>query len=180
MKVKSARSDAHRRGEGGAAQVHFPLEASVGYQIRMVYRAMQKLLQGKIEPHGVTLGMWYYLRALWSEDGLTQSELSRRIGTMEPTTLGAIQAMERSGLVKRVRSKDDRRKVHIHLTRKGRELEAMLMPLAVDVVDTSVAGFSRQDVDLLLESLRSIRDNIEAGQANAAASDAERDLSRGA
>ncbi len=172
MSIKRARSGDMQSGTAEAqAAIHFPLEASVGYQIRMVYRAMQRLLQSRIEPHGVTLGMWYYLRALWSEDGLTQSELSRRIGTMEPTTLGAIQAMERSGLVKRVRSKDDRRKVHIHLTRKGKELEAMLMPLAVDVVETSVAGLSQQEVSLLLRSLRSIRDNIEAGQAGVASPD---------
>jgi MarR family transcriptional regulator, organic hydroperoxide resistance regulator len=176
MTAKRARSDEARRGPEEGAQVHFPLEASVGYQIRMVYRAMQRLLQSRIEPHGVTLGMWYYLRALWSEDGLTQSELSRRIGTMEPTTLGAIQAMERSGLVKRMRSKDDRRKVHIHLTRKGRELEAMLMPLAVEVVETSVAGLSQQDVSLLLRFLRSIRDNIEAGQAGVASPDEDREV----
>lgn len=178
MSIKRARSDDAR---GAAAEpasaIHFPLEASVGYQIRMVYRAMQRLLQSRIEPHGVTLGMWYYLRALWSEDGLTQSELSRRIGTMEPTTLGAIQAMERSGLVKRVRSKDDRRKVHIHLTRKGRELESMLMPLAVDVVQTSVAGLSARDVDVLLQSLRAIRDNIDPGSTGLLALGENGDLS---
>jgi MarR family transcriptional regulator, organic hydroperoxide resistance regulator len=178
MSVKRARSDETR---GGAAEpnsaIHFPLEASVGYQVRMVYRAMQRLLQSRIEPHGVTLGMWYYLRALWSEDGLTQSELSRRIGTMEPTTLGAIQAMERSGLVKRVRSKDDRRKVHIHLTRKGRELASMLMPLAVDVVQTSVAGLSARDVDVLLKSLRAIRDNIDPGATGLLAPGADGDIS---
>lgn len=172
MRAKPARLGDPHGGEA-AAHVHFPLESSVGYQVRMVYRAMQRLLQGKIEPHGVTLGMWYYLRALWSEDGLTQSELSRRIGTMEPTTLGAIQAMERSGLVRRVRSKDDRRKVHIHLTKKGRELERMLMPLAVEVVETSVAGLSPEDIHRLLQSLKSIRNNIEAGQVGIAASDEE-------
>jgi DNA-binding MarR family transcriptional regulator len=137
----------------------------------MVYRAMQRLLQTRIGPHGVTLGMWYYLRALWSEDGLTQRELSHRIGTMEPTTLGAIQAMERRGLVKRVRSKDDRRKVHIHLTRKGRDLERLLMPLAVEVVDTSVAGFSPDEVQQLLKSLKAIRNNIEASQGDLAMAD---------
>jgi MarR family transcriptional regulator, organic hydroperoxide resistance regulator len=161
MSVRRARSDETRGAAEAESAIRFPLDASVGYQIRMVYRAMQRLLQSRIEPHGVTLGMWYYLRALWSEDGLTQSELSRRIGTMEPTTLGAIQAMERSGLVKRVRSKDDRRKMHIHLTRKGRELESLLMPLAVDVVETSVAGFSPHEVEVLLKALRAIRDNID-------------------
>jgi DNA-binding MarR family transcriptional regulator len=132
----------------------------------MVYRAMQRLLHTKIGPHGVTLGMWYYLRTLWSEDGLTQRELSRRIGTMEPTTLGAIQAMERRGLVRRERSKDDRRKVHIHLTKKGRDLEKLLMPLAIEVVETSVAGFSPEEVQQLLRSLRAIRDNIGAGHGD--------------
>jgi DNA-binding MarR family transcriptional regulator len=151
--------------------IYFPLETSVGYQIRMVYRAMQRLLQTRIGPHGVTLGMWYYLRALWSEDGLTQRELSHRIGTMEPTTLSAIQVMERSGLVKRVRSRDDRRKVHIHLTKKGRDLERLLMPLAVEVVDTSVAGFSAKEVQQLLRFLKTIGGNIEASLADHAVPD---------
>ena len=161
MKAKAARSGEPRGGRDEDARVDFPLETSVGYQIRMVYRAMQRLLQTKIGPHGVTLGMWYYLRALWSEDGLTQRELSHRIGTMEPSTLSAIQIMERNGLVKRVRSREDRRKMHIHLTKKGRDLEKRLMPLAVEVVEASVAGFSPDEVRQLLKFLRSIRDNIE-------------------
>jgi MarR family transcriptional regulator, organic hydroperoxide resistance regulator len=168
MKAKAARAGDPKGGRDDDARVDFPLETSVGYQIRMVYRAMQRLLQTRIGPHGVTLGMWYYLRALWSEDGLTQRELSRRIGTMEPTTLGAIQAMERSGLVRRVRSRDDRRKVHIHLTKKGRDLEKLMMPLAVEVVEASVAGFSPDEVRQLLTFLRSIRGNIEASQADLA------------
>src|SRR5918998_4629936 len=110
--TKAARSgEPEKGGRDKDAPVDFPLETSVGYQIRMVYRAMQRLLQTRIGPHGVTLGMWYSLRALWSEDGLTQRELSHRIGTMEPSTLSAIQIMERNGLVRRVRSRDDRRKM---------------------------------------------------------------------
>lgn len=170
MKGKAARAEEPTGGRDEQA-IPFPLEASVGYQIRMAYRAMQRLLQSRIGPHGVTLGMWYYLRALWSEDGLTQRELSQRIGTMEPTTLSAIQIMERSGLVRRVRSQDDRRKMHIHLTKKGRDLEGVLMPLAVEVVETSVAGFSPDEVKLLLRLLGTIRDNIEAHQADLALPD---------
>jgi MarR family transcriptional regulator, organic hydroperoxide resistance regulator len=62
-----------------------------------------------------------------------------------------------------VRSQDDRRKVHIHLTKKGRDLERLLMPLAVDVVEASVAGFSAREVSQLLTFLKAIRDNIEVG-----------------
>ena len=89
----------------GDLTIDFPLQESVGYQIRATHRLLQRYLQMKIEPYDVTLGMWYFLRALWNEDGLTQRELSNRIGTMEPTTLSAIQIMERRGLVTRVRRK---------------------------------------------------------------------------
>ena len=156
---------------GGAGEAVLPLADSVGYQIRMTHRAMQRLLQARIEPHGVTLGMWYFLRVLWDEDGLTQRELSRRVGTMEPTTLHAIAIMERSGFVTRVRNDADRRKLNVFLTPEGRRLKERLLPLAAGVVGAATDGFSEREVSLLLSFLSAIQRNIEASldQAPAAA-----------
>jgi MarR family transcriptional regulator, organic hydroperoxide resistance regulator len=151
-----------RHGKAGAGDLDFPLEQSVGYQIRVTHRALQRFLQLKIEPHGVTLGMWYFLRALWHEDGLNQRELSRRVGTMEPTTLSAILNMERKGLVRRVRNTKDRRKWHVHLTAKGRALKEELIPLAREVVDTAVLGLSRSEIRQLLEALAEVQKNLHA------------------
>lgn len=139
-----------------------PLEESVGYQIRATHRALQRFLHLKIEPYGVTLGMWYFLRALWAEDGLTQRELSRRIGTTEPTTLMAIQKMEREGLVRRVRNKTDRRKWNVRLTPKAQKLKTDLIPLARDVVSASVESLNSKEVQRLLWSLSEIQKNIQA------------------
>lgn len=136
------------------------LEDSLGYQVRVTHRAVQRLLQAKIAPHGVKLGMWYFLRVLWDEDGLTQRELSSRTGTKEPTTLDAIATMERSGLVSRRRNKGDRRKINVFLTRKGQQLEATLMPLAIDVVDTALTGFSPREVRQMIGFLKSIQTNV--------------------
>jgi MarR family transcriptional regulator, organic hydroperoxide resistance regulator len=156
-----------RPAKASPSSVNFPLEMSVGYQVRMTHRALQRYLQGKIEPYGVTLGMWYFLRALWHEDGLTQRELSRRIGTMEPTTLNAILTMERSGLVKRVRNKVDKRKIHVHLTPKGRKLKDELLPLAVSVVNTATKTFSSREITTLLKMLSSIQANLGLERADA-------------
>jgi DNA-binding MarR family transcriptional regulator len=139
-----------------------PFAESVGYQIRATHRLLQRFLQVKIEPHGITLGMWYFLRALWHEDGLTQRELSNRVGTMEPTTLSAMVIMEKKGLVRRVRNADDRRKWHIHLTPKGRALKAKLLPLAREVVDTAVQNLSRGDVTQLLNGLAEVQKSLHA------------------
>ncbi len=145
-----------------------PFENSVGYQIRITHRLVQRYLQSKIEPHGVTLGMWYFLRALWHENGLTQRELSRRLGTMEPTTLTAIAAMEKAGLVTRVRNATDRRKLNIFLTEKGQGLKAELLPLAVEVVHTATDGFSPAEVRQFIKFLGAIQANVGRELADAA------------
>jgi DNA-binding MarR family transcriptional regulator len=144
------------------ARADLPFAESVGYQIRATHRALQRFLQLKIEPYGVTPGIWYFLRALWHEDGLTQRELSRRVGTMEPTTMSAIVIMARKGLVRRVRSKTDRRKLHVHLTARGRKLRNQLIPLAKDVVATAVASLSAAERRQLLAGLAEIQRNLQA------------------
>lgn len=138
-----------------------PLERSVGYQVRMTHRTLQRYLHIKIKPHGVTLGTWYFLRALWHEDGLTQRELSRRIGTREPTTMTAILAMEANGLVRRVRNDVDRRKQNVFLTPKGRRLKSKLLPLAAEVVNTATAGFAKRELALFLGFLGAVQRNLE-------------------
>ncbi|WP_188713498.1 MarR family winged helix-turn-helix transcriptional regulator, partial [Croceicoccus mobilis] len=104
---------------GDSGEINLPFDLSIGYQIRLTHRLMQKLLQLKIEQFGVTLGMWYFLRVLWDQDGLTQKELSDLVGTMEPTTLSAIASMEQRGIVARVRNAADKRKINIFLTPYG-------------------------------------------------------------
>lgn len=141
--------------------VELPLSQSVGYQIRTTHRLIQRYLQLRISPHRVTLGMWYFLRVLWNEDGLTQRELSNRVGAMEPTTLSAIQSMESRGFVKRVRDSHDRRKWNIFLTEKGHAIKKDTLPIAADVVSNAIEGFSEREVSMLLSMLGSIQNNIQ-------------------
>ena len=136
----------------GADTAALPFEESVGYQVRQTHRLLQR--------YGVTPGMWYFLRALWDRDGMTQRELSLVVGTMEPTTLTAIKAMERSGLVRRVKNADDRRKINIFLTRRGQALRAELMPLAKEVVGNAVANFSEEEKSALLNYLKAVQENL--------------------
>ena len=78
------------------------------------------------------IGHWVFLRALWEGDGLTQRQLSREAGVMEPTTFAALKAMEARGYVVRRQLADNRRNVHVFLTPRGRALEAVLVPLALE------------------------------------------------
>lgn len=128
-------------------------EVAISHLIRDLHRAFARALQRRIAAHGVSMGQWFFLRALWEQDGLTQRELSQRVGMMEPTTVTALNSMERRGLVQRVRNAHDRRKVNIFLTEKGRTLQNILLPCADQVDDQATQGV---DSDALAQTMASL------------------------
>ncbi len=140
---------------------NLPLADSLGYQVRATHRLIQRALQVEVEKFGVTLGMWYFLRVLWTEDGITQSELSQRVGTMEPTTLSAIRDMERNDLVRRVPHAEDRRKINIYMTDKGQALREKLLPSALSVIATASAGMTTREVTMMLALLKAMQRNLQ-------------------
>ena len=84
---------------------------SFGYLIREANRYFSQFLQILVTRHGITTSQWYFLRVLWDQDGLTQAELSSRVGIMTPTTVIALNTLEKKGLIKRHRHPTDKRKL---------------------------------------------------------------------
>jgi MarR family transcriptional regulator, organic hydroperoxide resistance regulator len=124
----------------------YPSRLSSGYLVRDAHRAFQRLLERRIAAYGVSRGQWYFLRVLWTADGLSQRELSARVGMMEPTTVIALRGMETAGLIRRVRSSDDRRKVEVFLTAKAKRLRNELLAVARRINAESEQGVAARDL----------------------------------
>ncbi|MGN6747326.1 MAG: hypothetical protein ACTHJS_01905, partial [Xanthobacteraceae bacterium] len=75
---KTKRSRKAKRSNAKASRTVdiLPPRLSSGYLVRDAHRAFQRLLERRIAPYGVTRGQWYFLRVLWTADGLSQRELS--------------------------------------------------------------------------------------------------------
>jgi len=146
----------------------YPAEKSVGHQLRAANRAFQRELQERIQPFGITNGMWWFLRPLWEGDGLSQRELSEKAGTTEPTTVTALHAMEKRGLVVRVRDRSDRRKSNIFLTRSARELRERVLPCARDVNRAATQGIPAAEIKAFMRILAKMRANLAAASARRA------------
>jgi DNA-binding MarR family transcriptional regulator len=144
-----------------ASQAGFPLAESSGFLVRDANRAFQRLLERRIAPYRVARGQWYFLRVLWGEDGLSQRELSARVGTMEPTTVIALRSMEKSGLIRRVRSRDDKRRSQVWLTPKAQRLRDELLALAHSITDAAEHGISRADLALFRRVIRQMTVNLD-------------------
>jgi len=129
--------------------------------VRDAHRAFQRLLERRIGPFGVTRGQWYFLRVLWITDGLSQRELSARVGMMEPTTVIALRSMEKSGLIRRVRGDDDRRKVLVFLTAKGKRLRGELLGVARTITDEAEEGIAPRDLAAFRRIVARMTENLD-------------------
>jgi len=138
---------------------------SIGSVMRMTYRAIFQDLQNRLAPHDIPIGIFFFLRVLWDEEGLTQRELGDRAGSLESATVEQLREMEERGLIRRRRSDDDRRKVHVYLTDHGRTLKDKLLPIGLDVNETALRGFTVGEAAFLRLALNKIKANVDAARS---------------
>src|SRR5215467_5559996 len=145
-----------RTGDGG----YPPLE-SAGYLVRDAHRAFQKLLEKRIAAYGISRGQWYFLRVLWIEDGLSQRELSTRVGMMEPTTVIALRSMEKTGLIRRARTSDDRRVARVWLTAKAKRMREEMLVVARGINADACQGVTREELEAFRRAITRMTENLD-------------------
>ena len=127
----------------------FVIEDSIGYLINRAARAFASRLATELRPFDVGIGQWAVLMHLWSNDGMTQAQLARRVAIEQPTMVRTIDRMERDGLVTRAPDPNDRRASRIALTERGWELRDALVPLAAGVNRAATADLTDAEVATL-------------------------------
>jgi DNA-binding MarR family transcriptional regulator len=142
------------------ADGEFSRETSLGYAVNFVGRAFAFALERRLARHGVALGQFPLLLTLWEKDGLTQSEIARRLLIEQPTVANTLKRMERDGLIATAADPNNRRLVRISLTAKGRALENALIAEAQAVNKAAVAGLTRRDAALFLDLARRMARNL--------------------
>jgi DNA-binding MarR family transcriptional regulator len=76
----------------------------------------------------------------------------------------ALNSMERVGLVKRVQNENDRRKINVFLTERGRRLKSKLWPVAAEILEIGLSGLTRKQIQELRTMLVHISRNLEGDE----------------
>jgi MarR family transcriptional regulator, organic hydroperoxide resistance regulator len=137
---------------------------NIGYLLHDTTRLLMRLLQQRLDAHGITLGNWFILRELWESDGLILRELASRMDLLGPSIVAAVDLMEKRGLVSRERNRIDRRQVHVFLTEKGHQMREPLLELSRDATMIGVRGFKDADIVQLRRLLLIMRENCRTEQ----------------
>ena len=94
-------------------------------------------------------GQGRILCALWDNDGISINELAKRTQLGKSPLTYMLDNLESDGYLKRVPSKDDRRKVLIQLTEKNKALEKTYYAVSLEMIDISFKGFTDSEIKKL-------------------------------
>ena len=137
------------------------LEESIGYMVRNAHRAYDRVLAKALSKQKVLTGQWSLLRVLWHEDNLSQIEVANRMKIERASLTIMLNTVEKAGLIKRKVDAQDRRKQLISLTRKGRALQSVLVPIGIRVNEIALIGLSHHEISTLRSLLQRVVDNLD-------------------
>jgi DNA-binding MarR family transcriptional regulator len=132
------------------------IDALLGQVCRLHHHRVITLLKNS----GVHRGQPKLLFALAEEDGLTQTELVKRLQISPATVTKMIGRMEKSGLLHRKRDTQDQRVSSVYLTDAGRALKSKMIAISQSIGEEVFAGFSQEERVLMQRLLLLMRDNL--------------------
>lgn len=127
-----------------------------------LYTESRRVTKALARQHGLTGPQVTALKILESLGTLSLSELSARMSAKNSTITGIVDRMERDGLVRRERSADDRRVVHIRATERGRAIAAAVPVTAMEMFGSALRSLSEHDRRELMRILLVLAERVRA------------------
>ncbi|HRX16300.1 MAG TPA: MarR family transcriptional regulator [Spirochaetota bacterium] len=109
--------------------------------------------------NGINSAQGRILFALWEQDGIPITTLSKKTMLERSTLTGMLDRLERGNFICRKPSPDDRRVLLIHRTDKDRDLERKYKQISESMCDLFYKGMSKDEINLFEANLENILDN---------------------
>jgi DNA-binding MarR family transcriptional regulator len=140
-----------------------PLRVSprVGLVLRDASRLIVRKLRGDLVPLDLNITQYLILRDVAESPGVNQRVLGKNIDVAQPAVVVVVAALEKRGLIERVRSERDRRNVSLYITPAGRAVMRRALR-HVDALSTvALTGMSAAESSTLMRLLVRVQRNLE-------------------
>lgn len=123
---------------------------SVSYLISHLNHGIQSDLDSRLKRYQLDIKLWPVLFALWQEEGLSQTELSKHCDVAHYTMTRLLDQLQVLGYVTRHQEEDNRRAFQIFLTDAGKALESDLTLEALRVDEQHLSRLSPDEQQILM------------------------------
>lgn len=141
-----------------------PPPHTFGYLLKDTSKLYVQRFEERARELGMTLPQCKALVYLSRSEGMSQVELASSAEIDPMSMVRILDRMELDGWVERRADPNDRRARRLYLMPKAKPLLAAIDRVSNATRDESLAGFSKQETDLLIEALERVRHNIAALQ----------------
>lgn len=151
----------HFKGDSGTKRA---LNAFIN--LSRASNSVQTRLSAGLDRHGITTSQLGILEALFHLGAMCQRALGDKLLRSGGNITMVIDNLEKHGLVQRVRQKDDRRMIVIHLTPAGRQLISRVLPLHAKEVVKEMSRLTASEQEELRRLCRKLGRGGEANLEN--------------
>lgn len=130
------------------------LEQQLCFSIYACSREMTKMYRPILQELELTYPQYLVMLVLWEHEKMNVKDLGKELFLDSGTLTPLLKRLEEAGLIERIRSKADERKVEISLTAQGQNLKEEAQRVPEFMLKTS--GLSREDFERLNQEFRSL------------------------
>jgi DNA-binding MarR family transcriptional regulator len=141
-------------------------DESIGWLMKRVLSSVLLQADRELAEHGLTHAQWMPLFKLLKGECSTAAALARELQSDPASLTRAVDRLEAKGLVRRVRSSEDRRVVELELTEEGHNTAKVVPPVLAGVLNAHLAGFSEAEWKTLVKLLQRMVVNGDAMRAD--------------
>jgi DNA-binding MarR family transcriptional regulator len=123
----------------------------------------------RLAPLELSAAQFSVIASLAGQERKSASDLCRGISYDAGAMTRMLDRLEGKGLIRRSRSPDDRRLVHLELTEEGRAAYPRMRELALAVANRFLRGFSKAEARTLESLLSRMLDNAATGEVRESA-----------
>lgn len=132
------------------------IEQCINYLLTQAQGKVNNIFRENLSQYGITPAQYVVLYYLWEEDGLSPSQLSQLCALDASTITGLLTRMEKSDLIERRHSRNDRRGVHVFLSGKGRELQGSISRTIEESNEQTLSAFGKAERAQFIELLEKL------------------------
>lgn len=132
----------------------------IAFSIDDVNRLLRLAFDERMNEMGLTKSSWRLISALSREDGMSQVELSRRLGMSRVSIGWLVDRLVKSGHVERRADSNDRRVWRVYLTPSAETEIGVMSDLAHEFCGEVFSTLSNQQFEALWASLRTVRKQL--------------------
>ncbi len=135
-------------------------ESNLGGLLGKSSRLLANLFNNDLAEHGLTIAQWTLLAVLWDEDHRSQKALQKELLKDKATVNSLINYLINNGFITKSKDEKDKRSFIVSLTSKGKEVQGLTMPIAIQNIGIATQNIKKSDLETTYKVLTQIIINL--------------------